>query len=115
MLISNKVIHSAIAVLVSSLLVACASDPNTIYFGLSPVSLKVEQVAPKQYMVTARGAGAHSAEQVASAFAQRAAQLCAGLEAVHEATTTPFTYNSSGGGYFFTHKAFSSTGLVTCK
>ena len=98
-----------------SLLTACASDPNTVYVGISPVAFEVTQIGPQQYSVSGRGAGAHSAEQVKEAFDRRAALLCGSLQVVQAATTSPYTYNSSGGGYRFTHNAFSRTGVVTCK
>ena len=106
---------SAVFLALTSLLAACASGPNTIYVGISPVVFEVTQIGPQQYSVSGRGAGAHSAEQVKEAFDRRAAQLCNGLQVVQAATTSPYTYNSSGGGYYFTHTAFSRTGVVTCK
>ena len=105
----------AVSLAVASLLAACASDANTIYVGISPVVFEVNQIGLQQYSVSGRGAGAHSAEQVKEAFDRRASQLCIGLQVVQAATTSPYTYNSSGGGYYFTHSAFSRTGIVTCK
>jgi hypothetical protein len=104
-----------VAFLLSSVLAGCASDPNAVLVGVSWVSFKVTQIGPQQYSVSGHGAGVHSEEDVKEAFDRRAAQLCGSMEAVQQATTSPYTYNSSGGGLYFTHKAFRRTGVVTCK
>jgi hypothetical protein len=92
---------------------ACAS-PNSRYVGLAPMAFDINERGPKEFFVVARGAGAHNAGDVQPGFDLRAKELCNGSEFTQDATTEPYTYDSSGGGNFYTHKAFRRAGTVKC-
>jgi hypothetical protein len=106
-----------VSVLLSALfLAACSSNPNSIWFERGMMAFEVLEVGPRQYKLTANGAGAHTSEQVERGFMQRAGQLCEGRPFTHnEISSEPYQYGSTGGGYSFRHSAFKSVGIVTCK
>ena len=93
----------------------CASSQDSRWFDGAFMSFEVVEVGPRQYKVFAKGAGAHTPEEVERGFLVRADELCLGKEFSHELQTTPYQYGSSGGGFSFTHDAFKTVGIVQCK
>jgi hypothetical protein len=100
------------------LLVGCVTpDPNASskFVGLALMGFRATKVETNVFELRARGAGAHSPEQVQAGFDARAKELCNGSSFTQEAETTRYTYNSQGGGNFFTHSAHQRTGKIFCK
>ena len=100
------------------LLFGCVTpDPNASskFVGLALMNFRATQIEPNVFELRARGAGAHSPDQVQTGFDGRARELCNGKNFTQEAQTTPYTYNSQGGGNFFTHNAHQRFGKVFCK
>lgn len=79
------------------------------------MGFEVLEVGPRQYKLTANGAGAHKSEEVERGFLVRARELCGGQKFSHDYQTMPYQYGSSGGGFSFTHNAFKTVGVVQCQ
>ncbi len=97
-----------------ALLAGCASTPNSGWFENGMMSYEVLEVGQREYKLVAIGAGAHKLEQVERAFAVRADQLCDGKRLPSKLQAEQYQYSSSGGGFFFRHSAFKTTGIVKC-
>src|SRR5437868_946182 len=95
-------------------LAGCASNPNSLWYEGAMMHYEVLEIGPRQYKLVANGAGLHKKDEVERGFVFRAGQLCGGREFSHEFQTVPYQYGSSGGGFFFTHNAFKTTGIVKC-
>ncbi|HNG04613.1 MAG TPA: hypothetical protein PLQ71_22195 [Nitrospira sp.] len=92
----------------------CASNPNSIWFDGAMMNYEVLVIGPSQYKLVAFGAGFYKKEDVKRGFMFRAGQLCDSSGFTHEFQTVPYQYNSTGGGFFFTHNAFKASGVVKC-
>lgn len=71
-----------------------------------------EKIGEGLYFITVKGAGACSPEQVMEEAIRVAEELADGQKYRTDFETKPYRYNSSGGGYFFTHDAFLVEGTV---
>lgn len=98
-----------------ALIAGCASNPNSRWLEGAMMGFEVLEVGPRQYKLTANGAGAHKSAEVERGFLVRAGELCGGQNFSREYQTTPYQYGSSGGGYSFTHNAFKTVGVVKCQ
>jgi hypothetical protein len=101
--------------LIFTFIAGCASSPNSFWYEGAMMNYEVLEIGPRQYKLIANGAGAHKKDTVERGFLFRAGQLCGGQEFSHESETAPYQYGSSGGGFYFTHNAFRTTGIVKCK
>ena len=110
-------IFTSALVVTTTMLTGCATNPNDTWFEGAHMTFKVSSYGNNRYEVTAEGAGAHKPEQVERGFLQRASQLCDGKGFDHQFTTTACTYSAPGGVYGIStmHRAFKTTGTVTCR
>lgn len=109
-----KYLRSA-SLIFCTLIASCASDPNAYFFESGMIRHEVIEVGANQYKLTTEGAGNHKGEQVLRAFVIRAEKLCPSGKFTHPPLRLePRQYQSSGGGFTYTHNAFKSTSVVTC-
>jgi hypothetical protein len=99
--------------MLAAVLSACSANSRWLEGAL--MSFKVEQTAPKTYLLTANGAGAQSRAQVERGFLVRASELCDNGSFDHTLQTVPYEYGDWNGTYIAQHSAYRTTGTVVCK
>jgi hypothetical protein len=104
------------SVLAAITVVGCASDPNLVWSEGAAMSFEVTEIGKGSYNLSAKGAGAHSKEQVERAFLNRAVELCGGQPLQRTFESRSYEYSAPTGipAYSSRHSAFMTTGTIKC-